>query len=168
MRIGIMSDSHGSIKQVEQVVLNAGEVDMWLHCGDIVEDSNYLKEIVDVPVIAVAGNNDFRNEAPDEEIFSVEGFKILVTHGHYYGVRYDTDGLVEAAEEKGCNIAIYGHTHVAYKKKHGNILVLNPGSAALPRDGMSPSYMIMDLEAGKEPEISLFRMERAKMWGLFG
>ena len=106
MRICIMSDTHGSEKQVENVISQAsmgGDVDAWIHCGDIVEDVEYLMELVDTPVYAVAGNNDFRkNNFQDDEIFSSEGFKIMITHGHLYGARYDTDELASA---------IVFHTH---------------------------------------------------------
>lgn len=161
MRIGIMSDSHGSKNYVAHVVKLAGDVDMWLHCGDIVDDAEFLKEICDVPVIFVAGNNDFMTRGVNnDEVFSVEGHRILLTHGHHYGVRYDTDELVEAAQELECDIAIYGHSHVADKRTRAGVLVLNPGSAALPRDSMKPSFMTMELEEGREPEVLLHRFKR--------
>ena len=102
--------------------------------------------------------NDFRkNKFQDDEIFSLEGFKIMITHGHLYGARYDTDELASAAKEEGCDIVVYGHTHVADNHYQDGILVLNPGSATLPRDGMRPSFMILNLEEGKTPEVELYR-----------
>lgn len=161
MRIGVMSDSHGSSRYVDRAVELAGEVDMWLHCGDIVEDAEYLKNSSGVPVAAVLGNNDlFADGLPKEDVLEIEGHRILITHGHYYGVRYDVEELVESAIAQGCDIAIYGHTHVVYKRKHKGVTVINPGSVALPRDSMSPSFMVMDLEEDAEPKFRLIRFKR--------
>ena len=160
MKIGIMSDTHGSLDAVARVVSMAGEVAMWLHAGDCVGDAEHLAIISGVPVHMVAGNCDWPNLAvPDERIIEAEGHRILLTHGHNYGVRYDTEILIEAAEEQCADIAVYGHTHVADISPGDDVFVVNPGSAARPRDESRPSFMTMELEAGKQPEVQLIRME---------
>ncbi len=160
MRIGIMSDTHGSLDAVARAVSLAGPVDMWLHAGDCIADAEHLSIISGVPVHNVAGNCDWPNmTVPEERLIDVAGHCILLTHGHNYGVRYDTEILIEAAEERGADIAVYGHTHIAEISPGDEVYVLNPGSAARPRDEMRPSFMVVTLEPGKKPEAELVRME---------
>lgn len=160
MRIGIMSDTHGSLDAVARVVSLAGPVEMWLHAGDCIADAEHLAIISGVPVHMVAGNCDWPNiTVPEELIVEAAGHRILLTHGHNYGVRYDTEILSEAAEAQGADIAVYGHTHVADVSPGDEIYVLNPGSAARPRDELRPSFMTVVLEPGKKPEVELIRME---------
>lgn len=41
----------------------------------------------------------------------LEGHKIMVTHGHNYGVSMDLYGVSEEAAARGCEIVCFGHTH---------------------------------------------------------
>ena len=73
--------------------------------------------------------------------------RAFLTHGHYYNVSLDVDRLWEEAKDRGCDIAMFGHTHRPYLEEREGITLLNPGSLSYPRqEGRMPSYMIMDLE----------------------
>ena len=49
-------------------------------------------------------------------------------------------------QDRGCDIAMFGHTHRPYLEEVDGITLLNPGSLSYPRqEGRMPSYMIMDL-----------------------
>lgn len=158
MRIGIISDTHGNWDSVDKALTHAQGMDMWLHCGDCVPDAEYLQSLVDVPVYGVAGNCDWpMANTCYERIIEAEGHKIFLTHGHNYGVRYTQEYVMEAAESQGADIAVYGHTHIADCVRE-SILVLNPGSAARPRDESRGSFMIMDLHRDAEPEIKIIRL----------
>ena len=78
--------------------------------------------------------------------------RILLTHGHYYNVSLGVEGLREEAIERGCDIAMYGHTHRPYLEQGGKVTILNPGSLSYPRqEGHRPSYMIMELDKDGTP-----------------
>ena len=69
---------------------------------------------------------------------------ILLTHGHYYGVSMGAEGLADEAKSRGCDIAMYGHTHRPFLDRIDGVTVLNPGSLSYPRqEGRHPSYMII-------------------------
>ena len=105
------------------------------------------------------GNCDWPNpNTPETIVVEAAGHRILLTHGHVYGVQYGTRFLVEAAAEANCDIAVYGHTHVAEYTPGTPITVLNPGSAARPRDAARGSFMTVDLAPGKAPEVRLHRL----------
>ncbi len=159
MNIGIMSDSHGSWAAIDNAVAMAQKMDMWLHCGDCLPDAEYLQNLVEVPVHAVAGNCDWPGKHTTyEKIIDVEGHKIFITHGHNYGVRYTPEHIMEAAESQGADIAVYGHTHMV-EYIPGNPLVINPGSVARPRDENRGSFMIMELFKAAETKITIIRMK---------
>ena len=76
---------------------------------------------------------------------------ILLTHGHYYGVSVGMERLKEEARARGCNIAMFGHTHRPYLSQEEGLTVLNPGSLSFPRqDGRKPTYMLMEIDENGE------------------
>ena len=161
MKIGVMSDSHGDRRAIDRAVERAGKVDLWLHAGDCAPDAAYLALVSAARVENVAGNTDWPDgKTPDEIIVEAAGHRIFLTHGHIYGVRSTLEMLVEAAKAGSADIAVYGHTHVA-QDVSGEVYVLNPGSVARPRDEARPSFMLVELEAGKPPQVELIRMGRA-------
>ena len=98
----------------------------------------------------------FFTDLPYEEEVTLEGHKILVTHGHHYFVSRDYDKLVENAQAKGCKIAMYGHTHMPVIENEDGILIINPGSLTYPRQrGRRPSYAVMQIEEGKDPQVEI-------------
>ena len=79
-----------------------------------------------------------------------------MTHGHYYGVSMAFDQLADAAKQRGCNAAFFGHIHVPVLEKEDGILLVNPGSLAFPRQrGRRPSYAVMQIEEGKDPQVEI-------------
>ncbi len=159
MKVGIISDTHGSMEAVDWAVSEAQDVELWIHAGDCSGDHAYLAKMSGVEVLGVAGNCDWPNEnIPDERVVEAGGHRILVAHGHTYGVRYGTDMLAEAARDLDCDIAVYGHTHVMECVQE-DVCILNPGSAARPRDEVRPSFMTVELAEGKRPEVETYRRQ---------
>lgn len=159
MYIGLISDTHGNWKSIDNALSIAPKMDMWLHMGDCTPDAEYLQSLVDVPVYGVAGNCDWPTSGTQyERLVEVAEHKIFITHGHNYGVRYTQEYIMEAAESQGADIAVFGHTHVV-EYITGSPLILNPGSAARPRDDQRGSFMIMELNPHIEPKITVIRMK---------
>lgn len=161
MKIGIVSDSHGSTNAIDRMLAHpaAEGVMLWLHAGDITPDAEYLAMVTEgeAKVRFVAGNSDWPDPAARyEDVVEAAGHRIFLTHGHMYGVRFTTKLLCDAAEQSDCDIAVYGHTHVA-EISPGHITVLNPGSVARPRDAMQGSFLVMELEPEKKPSCRLIR-----------
>ncbi len=160
MYIGLISDTHGNWTSIDQALSIAPKMDMWLHMGDCTPDAEYLQSLVDVPVYGVAGNCDWPTSGTKyERLVEVAEHKIFITHGHNYGVRYTQEYIMEAAESQGADIAVFGHTHVV-EYITGPPLILNPGSAARPRDDQRGSFMIMEINPHIEPKITVIRMKR--------
>ena len=74
-------------------------------------------------------------------------YRTFLTHGHFYSVSVGTERLIDEAQDRGVQIAMFGHTHKPYLERRGDLTVLNPGSLSFPRqEGRRPSYMLMDLD----------------------
>lgn len=163
MKIGIVSDSHGYMSALDRMIAHpaAKDVKAWFFAGDIAPDAEYLEMVTDVPIYKVDGNNDWpRPVLPAVAIEDLAGHRIFMTHGHMLGVSFSRDVLKQAAKEEGADIAIYGHTHVAdIDDKDEDILVLNPGSVAKPRDGAEGSFMVVDLQPEQKPVVNLIRLK---------
>lgn len=145
MRVLITSDTHGYYEDISNYVIEKENIDLILHAGDSSSDAISIAYETGVPCIRVRGNNDyFDNTSEDFELVDIGKTRILLTHGHKENVYRTYNRLVEKAKETGASIVVFGHTHTYYKKYHGNILLLNPGSPSLPRDG-NAGFLIMDI-----------------------
>ncbi|WP_101772379.1 metallophosphoesterase family protein [Peptostreptococcus faecalis] len=148
MKIIILSDTHGSKKNMDNLVpMIKSDIDLIIHAGDNFRDSVYLKNMTDVPVLAVVGNCDFENSEENIE-FELEGIKFFLTHGHKYGVKYGLEKIAQEGSRRDVDIVIFGHTHEKEKSIMNGIQLINPGSLRIPRDGIEKSYVIMKLENG--------------------
>ena len=153
----MISDSHGRNDHVEGVLKQVGHIDMLIHCGDVTSGDLYIQSLVTCPVHMVAGNLDQGLSLPKEKLIELEGHRILMAHGHGYYVNFGTRDLEADALANGCDITMYGHTHrPVIDESNPELLVLNPGSLAYPRqEGRRKSYMIVQLEEGKKPDVEL-------------
>ncbi len=152
MRAIVLSDSHGDASSLERAIASVGEknIDMIIHLGDIARDVDYLEMLYyPIRVASVVGNNDFMRQGDHERVIDFDGHKIFICHGHTLGVSYGTERLEAIARQKGCEAALFGHTHSnVLKKCEDGLIILNPGSVSRPR-GTKASFAILETENGK-------------------
>jgi len=88
MKILVLSDSHGHLNYM-QGAIKLENPSLILHLGDNVRDSVKLESYAkDVPILSVHGNCDLgTNVAPATLLQEVEGVRIMMTHGHDFGVK---------------------------------------------------------------------------------
>lgn len=163
MRLGVISDTHGSISAWQNVYNSYfQDVDWIIHCGDVLYHGprNPLPEGYNPqglamelqklrqPIIFAKGNCDseidqlileYPLESPYTHILT-PNLKILVTHGHHWDPELPPSNLV-----RGYDIIISGHTHIPVLKKVSQRILLNPGSPSLPKnDRQIPTVAIID------------------------
>lgn len=148
MRILLVSDSHGNVDFIKENIDRIGKIDRVFHLGDYARDVEKIKDILDLPIDLIKGNNDLFDPHEEEKLIHLEGVTIFLTHGHKYGVYKGTDRLYYKGLEVGADLVLYGHTHLYNYDDRGGMKILNPGSISLPRDGKK-SMVILDIE-GKE------------------
>ena len=143
MKILVLADSHGDVMSM----VNAAEreqPDMIFHLGDCWRDTEPLMErFPDTPFYRVPGNCDFRPNEPTEQFLWIEGRRILLCHGHTFGVK---EGLWDAEEivaERKLDAFLFGHTHRPLVDMRRGALYFNPGSVGL---GHPRTYGILTIE----------------------
>ena len=150
MKILVVSDTHRKDDNLKLVLSEECPLDMLIHLGDAEGSEHFIPDWVnpECRMEMVLGNNDFFSRLDREREIDIAGHKAFITHGHYYGVAMGPEGLVDEAKSRGCDIAMYGHTHRPFLDVIDGVTVLNPGSLSYPRqEGRRPSYMIIHVDA---------------------
>lgn len=146
MRILVFSDSHKDVESCAKVLQRIIGVDMVIHAGDHAKDAMALQELFPrIPVKYVSGNCDFA-DAPQELIVEAENKKILLTHGHGYGVKSEENytTLRTHAENLSCDCVVFGHTHIGFSDISSKVILLNPGSIKYTK-----TFGVIEIENGK-------------------
>lgn len=160
LRIGLISDTHGSLRPE---VFGAIEgVDRILHAGDV-GPPDILTELEAIaPVTAVWGNTDgfdIRTVAAEVATVEVEGWRVVVVHGHQVGS--PTPDLLRSAHPDA-DIIVYGHTHrpLVDEGGEGEALVVNPGAAGPARFDLRPSVAVLTV-TGDAAEVRLIELDQS-------
>ena len=141
----VISDSHGNTRAVESLLPLIAENDYVVHLGDGAADMRVIRAQYPEKVYACSGNCDFFSPIPEEDVMEVEYLRILYCHGHRYRVKSDLNALAKAAKERGCEIALYGHTHRADITEIDGVTLINPGSFKRPiGEGGSYCYLVIN------------------------
>lgn len=143
MRLLVMSDTHGDANIIKRVCDRHEQVDAIIHCGDseLAFDHPYLEGVK-----RVRGNCDADQRFPNEELFTMDGVSIYVTHGHLYNVKSTTMNLYYRAKEVEAKVAFFGHSHQLGMELIDDILFVNPGSLLKPRGMKEKSYVIVEFD----------------------
>lgn len=96
-------------------------------------------------ILAVRGNCDSEVDQmvlefpmmADYCVLELDGKTLFATHGHLF----HEDCLPNISSK---DVLIHGHTHVLTAKTKDGILILNPGSVALPKEDNPPTYAILE------------------------
>jgi putative phosphoesterase len=138
MLVGLMSDTHDNLPQIEKAVkyLNAQEVGLVLHAGDYVAGFVVPKLAqLNCKLVGVFGNNDGDHELLKKKFsetsnctiherftqVTVEGYRIALLHGT------ETE-LLDAIITSGYfDAVVHGHSHLLGIQKMGKTLAINPG-----------------------------------------
>ena len=146
MKLLVLSDSHGNLSHMEEAVLRV-RPRMILHLGDCWRDGEKLHDLFpDIPFHQVPGNCDYRPDEPVERLLFLEDKRVLMCHGHTYGVKQTLLNAGYAAEEQNLDLFLFGHTHKPLVDMRGKTLFLNPGSIG---DHFRPFYGVVTLENGR-------------------
>lgn len=132
-KIMLLSDTHSYID--DRILKYASEADEIWHAGDVgeIKVADELQAIK--PLRAVYGNIDnaeVRGEFPLNNIFSVDGVKVVMTHIGGYPGRYNARVKELLINEKP-KLYICGHSHIlkVMHDKKLNLLHMNPGAAGI-------------------------------------
>ena len=153
-RVLVVSDSHSRNENLE-LLMERVKPDLILHLGDSEDEDDLIAAEAPCEVVFVRGNCDY-GPLPITEIVELGKHRALLTHGHYFGVKLGLGGLAQAARDAGCDVAMFGHTHVPELTEEDGVIIYNPGSISLPRqDGRVPTFILLDVDAEGEIHAAL-------------
>ncbi|MBM7854796.1 putative phosphoesterase [Desulfohalotomaculum tongense] len=159
MKIGVLSDTHGSLKYFDQALESLGSCHYIIHGGDVLYHGprNPLPEGYNPKelaqrinslnnIIFTRGNCDadvdqmvIDHPIQSPYVFTQLGrLKIFLCHGY----EKEKSVLVKMAKGFGAHLFIYGHTHIKELYRDEDLIVLNPGSISLPKDGIHSAAVI--------------------------
>ena len=161
--IGVVSDTHmPRFGKALPAALRAGlaDVDVIVHCGDMVDAMAIPLFEQIAPLEAVAGNNDpseLQRRFGKRKILQFGAVRIGVTHGHD-GIGRSTLARAQSAfKNDRVHAVLFGHSHVPYNETHGNVLYFNPGSPTDRRRQREYSYGIIRIvENTLQPELIFY------------
>jgi len=150
MKIGVLSDTHlhdfSSAKQLADRLLQGplADVDAILHAGDAVLP--VLEDFFSpLPWYAVRGNMDHAlDELPVSRVVTLAEKRLGMIHGW---------GPVDNIERRVMNhfsgisldAIVFGHSHMPLCRRHGSLLLFNPGSATDKRHAACHTVGILTL-----------------------
>lgn len=174
MKLGFISDTHGGLGDTLQALEALKDAKEICHIGDVLyhgprndlPESYNPKELADVlkdrsDIIFVRGNCDAdvdemvleHNLSIKSRVVTFDGYRFYLIHGY----EETEEERIQQAKEQGCHVVVSGHTHVKVLEKKDGIVVLNPGSTTIPKDG-SRSYAYYE-----NGEIILWDMDQEKI-----
>ena len=158
MTLLVVSDTHGRVDKLTRLFEMHKNVDALIFLGDGLADVNRAgAQDHNFTVFSVKGNCDafsllLNSRKIEEEItFNFEGVKFFALHGHTRQVKGSLTNAIYAAEERGADVLLFGHTHVPiltyisgeeYNLSR-SMYVFNPGSLA------SGSYGLCEIRKGQ-------------------
>ena len=174
MKTVIASDIHGSAYYCRKLTdfVSAVKADTLLLLGDTLyhgprndlprdyapREVTAMLTGLEIPVFGVRGNCDAEIDQTvlgfpilaDYSLLIAGRHKIFVTHGHLYTPE-EHPALCPG------DAFLFGHIHVPVCEERGGILILNPGSVAIPKEQSPHSCMVLedgvftwfDLETGE-------------------
>lgn len=139
MRIGVVSDTHNNLKNIEKIIdlFNDEDVSLVIHTGDITNAKSLGKfSRLASPLVGVYGNND-RNELGIKEVALKNNFdfkeppSILTLNNKNLAIFHEPEYIEEFLKRNQyVDIVIHGHTHRYRNEINNNILYYNPGESA--------------------------------------
>ncbi len=152
MKILVFSDSHGRGDRM-LTIAERNDADVILFLGDGLKDFYGLSEKYEgkAMLIAVKGNCDLLDGTPEERLIELDGFRILMLHGHKRSVKNGTSELEDHAEQVGADLVLYGHTHARDLRRINRkkpFYIFNPGSIGASLF-LSPSFGYIETVNGQ-------------------
>jgi len=139
MQIGVVSDTHNNLKNIDTIIslFNEENIDLVIHTGDIT-NANALEKFskLKCKLIGVYGNND-RNEKGLKEVAFKNNFLFqeppnsINLLNRNIVIFHEPDAIDDfILNNDDIDIVIHGHTHRYRQEVKNNILFFNPGESA--------------------------------------
>ena len=145
VKILVLSDTHHMLGSAWEAV-EREQPELVLHLGDHIADAEDLAcAFPETEFLRVPGNCDWGSMAAQSLVIEEAGHRLLLTHGHLFGVKQGLERLLAEARRVGAEAALFGHTHIQHCELRDGIWLVNPGACS----GVSgrPGYAVLEADA---------------------
>jgi putative phosphoesterase len=154
----VISDSHGRTDGIARLLATQPgllegrpKLDLILHLGDHCADIEEIATEFGCPIIGVSGNCDssISRNLPDKRLLVLANYRIFMTHGHHYHVKYFLDDLkrIATAPDMDADIILFGHTHHYHcqqiSRPNHSYWLINPGTCYPVAAGPSAALLTL-------------------------
>jgi hypothetical protein len=160
MKLGFISDTHGGFENTIQALDRLKNCEQICHVGDVLYhgprndipatyNPKKLTELLQsrTDIVYVRGNCDAdvdemvleQDLSQKSRVLDFDNYRFFIVHGY----EETEEERIQRAKELGCRVVVSGHTHVKVLEKRNGVILLNPGSTTIPKDGTS-SYAIYE------------------------
>ena len=144
MQIGIVSDTHNNLKNIDKTIslFNEERVSTVIHTGDIASARSLEKfSELKCKLVGVYGNND-RNEIGLKEVAEINNFlfreppNLLTLDDRNLAIFHEPDLIDDfLMQNENIDVVVHGHTHRYRKEIINGVLFFNPGECAGMKEG---------------------------------
>lgn len=152
MKLGFISDTHGGYEDTVEALDLLKDAKQICHIGDVLyhgprndlPKSYNPKKLAELlsqrnDIVYVRGNCDAdvdemvieRDLSTKSRVVEFDGYKFYLVHGY----EETEEERIQKAKELGCHVVVSGHTHIKVLEEKDGVIVLNPGSTTIPKDG---------------------------------
>lgn len=133
--ITVVSDTHATDghRLAGRTLEAVRAADLVVHAGDLVTEAALdAFDRESARLAAVHGNNDspeVRERVPAQRVVEADGARLAVVHGHEHG----RTALSLFGRQEDADLVVFGHSHRPGVEETPDVVLLNPGSHAVPR-----------------------------------
>ena len=154
----VLSDSHGKADRIDTLLRrNRAVASGIVFLGDGLADLfRVMPDYPDLVFYPIIGNCDSPysaklTQAEPRRFLTLSDTKLLLTHGHLYGVKSSDSALLREADACDLSVILHGHTHTARAEQTltpsgKTVLLANPGSLG---DYFAPKFGVLEFYQNK-------------------
>lgn len=152
MKLGFISDTHGGLEDTLDALESLEGSEQICHIGDVLYHGprndlpkdyqpKALAEVLSKrnDLIYVRGNCDAdvdemvlgKDLSLKSRVVEFDGYRFYLIHGY----EETEKERIQQAKELGCQVVVSGHTHIKVLEEKNGVILLNPGSTTIPKDG---------------------------------
>jgi uncharacterized protein len=152
LKLGFISDTHGGFLETLEALEVLNDAEKICHLGDVLyhgprndlpktynpkklaeqlsqrQDIIYVRGNCDADVDEMVLEHDLSKKST---IVEFDRYKFFLIHGY----EETEEERIQKAKELGCHVVVSGHTHIKVLEEKNGMIVLNPGSTTIPKDG---------------------------------